>query len=160
MISISFLAERPQSAQRELELKDLILAIPRRMASQLPVKRAPKIEKIVKGECIEALKRFARADLKGDQDSLTNDPSASLNEHPGLDSVLPSSNNQTMQRRLAASLKRLRRNEGLTQERLAKKARLTLGYVARLEIGYHDPKLSTLTKLAKALKVKVAELVE
>ncbi len=65
-----------------------------------------------------------------------------------------------MQRRLAASLKRLRRNKGLTQQRLAKKARLTLGYVARLEIGYHDPKLSTLTKLAKALKVKVAELVE
>ena len=34
------------------------------------------------------------------------------------------------------------------------------GYVARLEQGRHDPPLSTLVKLATALKVTVAELVE
>jgi transcriptional regulator with XRE-family HTH domain len=32
--------------------------------------------------------------------------------------------------------------------------------VARLEIGRHDPKLSTLKRLAKALGVPVTELLE
>ncbi len=57
-------------------------------------------------------------------------------------------------------IKQLREQRGLTQERLAKKAGLSLGYLARLEIGMHDPSLSTMVKLAKALKVTVAELVE
>lgn len=47
---------------------------------------------------------------------------------------------------------------GLTQEALARKAGFSLGYVARLELGMHDPPLSTLVKLAKALKVRVGDL--
>lgn len=62
--------------------------------------------------------------------------------------------------RLIVRLKRLREERGLTQERLAKKSGVSHGYIARLEIGMHDPSLSTLAKLAKALKVTVAELVE
>ncbi len=62
--------------------------------------------------------------------------------------------------KVAMRLRQFRRQRGLTQQALAEKARLSLGYVARLEIGRHDPKLTTLVKLAKALKVKVAELVE
>jgi transcriptional regulator with XRE-family HTH domain len=57
-------------------------------------------------------------------------------------------------------LKRLRKQRGLTQETLARKLNLSLGYVARLEQGRHDPPLSTLTKLAKALRCRVSELVE
>jgi len=57
-------------------------------------------------------------------------------------------------------IKQFREQKGLTQERLAEKASLSLGYIARLEIGRHDPSLSTLVKLAKALKVTVGELVE
>jgi len=57
-------------------------------------------------------------------------------------------------------LKRLREQRGLTQEQLAKRAGVSHGYIARLEIGMHDPSLSTLSKLAKALKVSVAELVK
>jgi transcriptional regulator with XRE-family HTH domain len=57
-------------------------------------------------------------------------------------------------------LKRLRKARGLTQEQLAHRAQLSLGYVARLEIGRHDPTLSTLKKLAKALGVPVTRLVE
>ena len=56
-------------------------------------------------------------------------------------------------------LKQLRAARGLTQAALAYKTKLSLGYVARLEQGRHDPPLSTLEKLAKALKVPVAELV-
>ncbi|MGH2359406.1 MAG: helix-turn-helix domain-containing protein [bacterium] len=55
-------------------------------------------------------------------------------------------------------IKQLREQRGLTQKRLAKKAGLSLGYLARLEIGMHDPPLSTVAKLAKALGVPVAEL--
>jgi transcriptional regulator with XRE-family HTH domain len=63
--------------------------------------------------------------------------------------------------RLAIRLKALRKaRNNMTQEELAKRAGLTRGYVARLETGRHDPALSTLEKLAKALRVKVAELLE
>jgi predicted transcriptional regulator len=37
-----------------------------------------------------------------------------------------------------------------TQEILADKAGLSWGYIARLEIGRHDPSLSMLVKLVKA----------
>ncbi len=59
---------------------------------------------------------------------------------------------------LARKVKQLREHQGLTQEGLAQKAGVSLGYIGRLEIGRHDPKLSTLVKLAKALKVKVTKL--
>jgi len=66
----------------------------------------------------------------------------------------------TIQRRLAMKIKTLRADRGWSQEALAKKAALARAYIARLEIGRHDPSLSTLVKLAKALKVTVGELVE
>lgn len=62
--------------------------------------------------------------------------------------------------RLAMQLKQFRKTRGLTQEALAKKVGLSLGYIARLEIGMHDPPLSTIAKLAKALKVSTSELVK
>jgi transcriptional regulator with XRE-family HTH domain len=67
---------------------------------------------------------------------------------------------KALKQRLAMRLKRLREERGLTQEQLAKRSGLSHGYLARLEIGMHDPSLSTLAKLANALKVSVAELVE
>lgn len=63
-----------------------------------------------------------------------------------------------MASRLAKRLKELRAERGLTQAALAKRAGVTLSYIGRLEIGRHDPQLSTLRKLAKALKVPMAEL--
>jgi transcriptional regulator with XRE-family HTH domain len=57
-------------------------------------------------------------------------------------------------------VKELRKRRGLTQVALAKKMKFSVGYMARLEQGRHDPPLSTLAKLAKALKVSVAELVK
>ena len=59
---------------------------------------------------------------------------------------------------VSVKLKRLRANQRLTQEALARKANVSLGYLARLETGQHDPKLSTLHKIAKALGVRVADL--
>jgi transcriptional regulator with XRE-family HTH domain len=48
----------------------------------------------------------------------------------------------------------------MSQRELARRAGLSRAYVARLEIGRHDPTLSTLEKLAKALRVKVTRLLE
>jgi transcriptional regulator with XRE-family HTH domain len=63
--------------------------------------------------------------------------------------------------KLMKRLKRLRKARNhMTQAELAKRAGLSPGYIARLETGRHDPTLSTLEKLAKALRVKVAKLLE
>ena len=61
---------------------------------------------------------------------------------------------------LAMRLKSLRQRRQWTQADLARRARMSPGYVARLETHRHDPKLSTLVKLAKALGVPVTELLE
>lgn len=66
----------------------------------------------------------------------------------------------TIRMRVIKRLKILREARGLTQAGLAKGSGLTREYIARLELGQQDPSLSTLTKLAKALKVTVAELVK
>lgn len=57
-------------------------------------------------------------------------------------------------------LKALRVKQGMSQELLAKKAGISRGYLLRLEAGRQDPTLGTMTKLAKALKVKMGELLE
>jgi len=48
----------------------------------------------------------------------------------------------------------------MTQEQLAEKAGIGRSYLARLETARQDPTLSTLAKIAKALRVKVAKLLE
>ncbi len=63
-------------------------------------------------------------------------------------------------KRMSMRLKKLRQSRGLTQGQLAEKAGFSRAYIARLEIGRHDPTLSTLEKLAKALKVKAGKLLE
>jgi len=55
-------------------------------------------------------------------------------------------------------IKQLRTAKGFTQEALARKAKLSLGYIARLETGHHDRTVTTLRKLARALGVPVTEL--
>jgi transcriptional regulator with XRE-family HTH domain len=61
---------------------------------------------------------------------------------------------------MAKRLKTLRRGRGLTQEALAARAGLSRTYLARLETARQDPTLSTLVKLAKALRVPVRALLE
>ena len=54
----------------------------------------------------------------------------------------------------------LREDRGLSQTTLAAKAGISREYLWRLETGRQDPTLGTLERLAKALKVKVTELLE
>jgi transcriptional regulator with XRE-family HTH domain len=63
-------------------------------------------------------------------------------------------------RQLGKRLKQLREERRLSQAKLAKRARLSREYVLRLEAGQQDPSLSTLTALAKALRVEVMKLLE
>jgi transcriptional regulator with XRE-family HTH domain len=62
-------------------------------------------------------------------------------------------------KRMAMKLKKIRQERQLTQEQLAERAGVTREYIARLEAGRYDPSLSTIEKLAKALRVKVNDLV-
>ncbi len=57
-------------------------------------------------------------------------------------------------------LKQLRARRKMSQADLAAKVAVSREYIARLETGHHDPPLSTLESLAKALKVKVTALLE
>ena len=60
----------------------------------------------------------------------------------------------------AAKVKALRARRGMTQEQFAEAAGLSRPHVARLETARQDPTLTTIEKLAKALKVKPAELLK
>jgi transcriptional regulator with XRE-family HTH domain len=63
-------------------------------------------------------------------------------------------------KRFAMRLKRLRAERKMSQANLAEKSGVSREYIARLELDQQDPTLGTLEKLAKALKVKVGELLE
>lgn len=54
----------------------------------------------------------------------------------------------------------VRKKKGLSQRALAKVSGVGHITIARLEVGQFDPRLSTLRALAKALKVKVADLID
>ena len=60
--------------------------------------------------------------------------------------------------KLATRIKELRKARGMIQPALAKRSGLSGGYLARLETRRHDPRLSTLAKLAKGLGVPVTDL--
>ena len=62
-------------------------------------------------------------------------------------------------KRLGRMLKTRRGEKGLTQVALAKRARVTQTYIAKLEGGdKKNPSLAILQRLAKALGVPVTEL--
>ena len=58
-------------------------------------------------------------------------------------------------------LTKLRDSKGMTQEQLAKRAKVSRGYLADLEAGHRaNPSILVLRRLAKALNVPVTELLE
>jgi transcriptional regulator with XRE-family HTH domain len=60
--------------------------------------------------------------------------------------------------RFGDTLRRLRNERDLSQERLAEAANLTADYVGFIERGENVPTLTVLLKLAKALSVDASEL--
>ena len=64
-------------------------------------------------------------------------------------------------KRLGRMLKALRERKSLTQMNLAKKAKVTQTYIAKIESGVkQNPSLTILQRLAKALGVPVTELLK
>jgi transcriptional regulator with XRE-family HTH domain len=59
---------------------------------------------------------------------------------------------------LAANIKENRRKKGLTQEKLAEKADMSLHYLAILELAHKFPSGEMLERLAEALEVEPHEL--
>lgn len=57
-------------------------------------------------------------------------------------------------------VKAIREGKGLSLRALAAKAKMGYPYLCNVENGKADPSLSTLRRLAKALKVKVVELID
>jgi len=62
-------------------------------------------------------------------------------------------------RNVGATIRKLRQAKGLTQDQLATAVGMIRNNISRIEAAKHRPTLETLEKLAKALKVSVAELV-
>ena len=58
-------------------------------------------------------------------------------------------------------VRRMRETRGMNQGEVAKRARLSQGYVSKLEAGaQRNPSVAVLKRLAKALGVPVATLLE
>ena len=60
---------------------------------------------------------------------------------------------------MAKRIQKLRDERGWSQQQLAAKAGISREYLARLETGRQDPRVSVLLKIARALKVKLSDLV-
>jgi transcriptional regulator with XRE-family HTH domain len=59
---------------------------------------------------------------------------------------------------LAAVLRRLRQDRGLSQEALAYQAEITAGSLARIELGQSSPEWATVRRIAGALGVSLVDL--
>ena len=62
------------------------------------------------------------------------------------------------ERQIAKSIKKIRLQSGLSQERLAELSGLTKGYISKIEKSDKAPPFSTLNKISNALNVDVAVL--
>lgn len=62
-------------------------------------------------------------------------------------------------KKLAAHLKKVREDKGVSQEELAHLAGLYRTYIGHIENGRYSPSAYVLYKIAKALKVTLAEII-
>ena len=60
---------------------------------------------------------------------------------------------------LGKRIKRLRRQAGLSQEKIAEKIRVTQTHISLVETGKRKASMKTLKKIASALDVKVRNLI-
>jgi transcriptional regulator with XRE-family HTH domain len=61
--------------------------------------------------------------------------------------------------RLGRSMQKIRKSKGLTQEQLAEKINVSTTWIGYLETGYRIPNIKMLNKIARALGVKVNDIV-
>ena len=63
-------------------------------------------------------------------------------------------------RNVGQKIRAYRKQAGLSQEKLAEKACLSYKYLGEVERGYVNVSLDSLMRIAKALKLKVSDLVQ
>ena len=63
-----------------------------------------------------------------------------------------------IRKEFGAHLRKLRLEQGLTQEELADKAGMHFTYIGQIERGLRNPSLINLQKIAKALRVNAGKL--
>lgn len=66
---------------------------------------------------------------------------------------------QQHRRLLGEAIRAERKKAGVSQEKLAEKAGLSTVFISRVERGKESPSLDSLTKIARALGVRVRDLV-
>ena len=74
-------------------------------------------------------------------------------------SVLAVAARQQHRKTLGEAIRSFRKNSGFSQETLAEKADLHHNYIGELERGEKAATIDTLLKIAKALRVRVRDLV-
>jgi putative transcriptional regulator len=62
--------------------------------------------------------------------------------------------------RMGARIRKLRDQRGWSQANLAARSSISREYLARMETGRQDPRISVMVRLAKVLRVTVDELVK
>lgn len=62
--------------------------------------------------------------------------------------------------KLGGNLRAVRHKRGLSQEQVAERSGVHATEVSRIESGKRDPRVSTVERLAKAVRVKPGELLE
>jgi transcriptional regulator with XRE-family HTH domain len=60
---------------------------------------------------------------------------------------------------LARILRRLRQDSGSTQEHVAHHAGITVGSLARIELGQANPRWTTVGRIVRALNISLIELI-
>ena len=63
-------------------------------------------------------------------------------------------------KKLGNNLKKIRTSKGITQGDIARSLEVGRGYISNVENGKTNPTLSTISKLAKALRVTTNELLK
>lgn len=61
---------------------------------------------------------------------------------------------------LANKLKSVRKEQGFTQEKLSLDSGVALSQIARIELGLLNPRVSTIMRLARTMKIPVSKLFE
>lgn len=62
-------------------------------------------------------------------------------------------------RLLGEAIRAARRERGFSQEKLAEKADLSTVFISRIERGRESPSVDNLVKIAKALRLRVRDLI-
>lgn len=67
--------------------------------------------------------------------------------------------NKNFYKKLGLNIKKLRNQRNLTQQQLADKIGIGLNFMGKIEVAFSKPSIDTIIKIADALNVTVADLV-